>query len=31
MAQRGAKSSSDIYKMPRETQNYVSKVMDLYR
>lgn len=31
MAQRGVKSLSDIYKMPRETQNYVSKVMDLYR
>lgn len=31
MAQRGVKLPSDIYKMPRETQNYVSKVMDLYR
>jgi soluble lytic murein transglycosylase-like protein len=31
MAQRGVKSPSDIYKMPKETQNYVPKVMNIYR
>ena len=31
MANRGVKSINDIYKMPKETQNYVPKVMKLYR
>lgn len=31
MANRGVKSIDDIYKMPKETQNYVSKVMSVYR
>lgn len=31
MAQRGVKSIDDIYKMPKETQNYVPKVMKIYR
>lgn len=31
MANRGVKSINDIYKMPKETQNYVSKVMSIYR
>lgn len=30
MAQRGVKSINDIYKMPKETQNYVPKVMKYY-
>ena len=31
MARRGVKSINDIYKMPKETQNYVPKVMKIYR
>lgn len=31
MRRRGVKVPSDIYKMPKETQNYVPKVMKLYR
>lgn len=31
MASRGVKSIEDIYKMPKETQNYVSKVMEHYK
>ncbi|MGL5663249.1 MAG: lytic transglycosylase domain-containing protein [Cetobacterium sp.] len=31
MARRGVKSINDIYKMPKETQNYVPKVMKYYR
>ena len=31
MANRGVKSVNDIYKMPKETQNYVPKVMNIYR
>lgn len=31
MTQRGVTSPSDIYKMPKETQNYVPKVMNIYR
>lgn len=31
MANRGVKSIDDIYKMPKETQNYVPKVMKIYR
>lgn len=31
MKKRGVKSPSDIYKMPKETQNYVPKVLNLYR
>ena len=31
MARRGVKSMADIYKMPKETQNYVPKVMKHYR
>lgn len=31
MASRGVNSVNDLYKMPKETQNYVSKVMDYYR
>lgn len=31
MQKRGISSSSDIYKMPQETQNYVPKVMGYYR
>lgn len=30
MSNRGVKSENDIYKMPTETQNYVSKVMKYY-
>jgi hypothetical protein len=30
MANRGVKSIDDIYKMPKETQNYVPKVMSYY-
>lgn len=30
MQRRGVKSASDLYKMPRETQNYVPKVMGYY-
>lgn len=30
MAKRGVKSVNDIYKMPKETQNYVPKVMKYY-
>lgn len=30
MANRGVKSIDDIYKMPKETQNYVPKVMKYY-
>lgn len=30
MAKRGVKSINDIYKMPKETQNYVPKVMKYY-
>lgn len=30
MQNRGVKSSSDLYKMPKETQNYVPKVMGYY-
>ena len=31
MAQRGVKSVSDLYKMPKETQKYVPTVMKFYR
>lgn len=31
MMNRGVKSIADIYKMPKETQNYVPKVMSYYR
>ena len=31
MERRGVKSSSDLYKMPEETQNYVPKVMNYYK
>ena len=31
MAKRGVKSVADIYKMPKETQNYVPKVMKYYK
>lgn len=31
MMNRGVNSIDDIYKMPKETQNYVPKVMDYYR
>ena len=31
MMNRGVKSIDDIYKMPKETQNYVPKVMSYYR
>lgn len=31
MMNRGVKSIDDIYKMPKETQNYVPKVMNYYR
>ncbi|MDK2585805.1 lytic transglycosylase domain-containing protein [Romboutsia sedimentorum] len=31
MAKRGVKSMEHIYKMPRETQNYVPKVMKYYK
>ncbi|MGL4913734.1 MAG: lytic transglycosylase domain-containing protein [Romboutsia sp.] len=31
MARRGVESIEDIYKMPKETQNYVPKVMKYYR
>ncbi len=31
MSRRGVKSIEDIYKMPKETQNYVPKVMKHYR
>ena len=31
MANRGVKCVNDIYKMPKETQNYVPKVMNIYR
>lgn len=31
MATRGVKSIEDIYKMPKETQNYVPKVMKYYK
>lgn len=31
MTNRGVSSIDDIYKMPKETQNYVPKVMDYYR
>ena len=31
MMNRGGKSMADIYKMPKETQNYVPKVMSYYR
>lgn len=31
MMDRGVKSIDDIYKMPKETQNYVPKVMSYYR
>lgn len=31
MANRGVNSIDDIYKMPKETQNYVPKVMSYYR
>lgn len=31
MANRGVNSINDIYKMPKETQNYVPKVMRIYR
>lgn len=31
MANRGVKSIDDIYKMPKETQNYVKKVMNYYK
>ncbi|UPA31392.1 lytic transglycosylase domain-containing protein [Terrisporobacter glycolicus] len=31
MASRGVKSINDLYKMPRETQNYVPKVMKYYK
>ncbi|WP_066871644.1 lytic transglycosylase domain-containing protein [Clostridium mediterraneense] len=31
MERRGVKSASDLYKMPKETQNYVPKVLKYYR
>ena len=31
MMNRGVTSIDDIYKMPKETQNYVPKVMSYYR
>lgn len=31
MSRRGVTSSSDLYKMPEETQNYVPKVMNYYK
>ena len=31
MASRGVNSINDLYKMPKETQNYVSKVMEYYK
>lgn len=31
MINRGVRSMNDIYKMPKETQNYVPKVMSYYR
>lgn len=31
MARRGVKSVNDLYKMPKETQNYVPTVMKIYR
>ena len=31
MERRGVKSSSDLYKMPQETQNYVPKILENYR
>ena len=31
MASRGVKSINDLYKMPKETQNYVPKVMKYYK
>lgn len=31
MSRRGVTSTSDLYKMPQETQNYVAKVMDNYQ
>lgn len=31
MERRGVKSSSDLYKMPQETQNYVPKILGNYR
>lgn len=31
MQRRGVSSSDDLYKMPKETQNYVPKVMGYYR
>ncbi len=31
MMNRGVRSINDLYKMPRETQNYVPKVMSYYR
>lgn len=31
IAQRGVNSVNDLYKMPKETQNYVKQVMSLYR
>lgn len=31
MASRGVNSVNDLYKMPKETQNYVSKVMEYYK
>ncbi|CEI72234.1 MULTISPECIES: lytic transglycosylase domain-containing protein [Romboutsia] len=31
MVKRGVRSVNDIYKMPKETQNYVPKVMKYYR
>lgn len=31
MERRGVKSSSDLYKMPSETQHYVLKVMGYYK
>lgn len=31
MERRGVKSPSDLYKMPKETQNYVPKILENYR
>lgn len=31
MARRGVKSPADLYKLPKETQNYVPKVLKYYR
>lgn len=31
MMNRGVRSINDLYKMPKETQNYVPKVMSYYR